>query len=184
MTTKWAGNGESLTGTPKVWASTMVVGLTTMATWPGPRGSGLENTRSPGCTATALAAARPTGLTPSAIWPRPTVHGLPIQTVAFLGFVSFGSSHDSDNDRRTGEIYSLYVHPPCWSRGIVAALMARAVGDLRSHGYTSATLWVLAANRRSRLFYEHFGWKSDGNTRTETVGGINLVEVRYRLSPH
>src|SRR6185503_17111141 len=51
MTTKWAGNGESLTGTPKVWASTMVVGLTTMATWPGPRGSGLENTRSPGCTA-------------------------------------------------------------------------------------------------------------------------------------
>ena len=121
MTTKWAGNGESLTGTPKVWASTMVVGLTTMATWPGPRGSGLENTRSPGCTAPALAAARPTGLTPSAIWPRPTVHGLPIQTVAFLGFVSFGSSHDSDNDRRTGEIYSLYVDPAYWSRGIGAA---------------------------------------------------------------
>jgi ribosomal protein S18 acetylase RimI-like enzyme len=99
-----------------------------------------------------------------------------------LGFVSLGSSHDSNNDRRTGEIYSLYVHPGYWSRGIGAALMARAVGDLRSHGYTSATLWVLAANRRARLFYELFGWKSDGNTRTETIGGINLVELRYRLS--
>ena len=62
--------------------------------------------------------------------------------------------------------------------------MARAVRDLRSHGYTSPTLWVLAANHRARMFYEHFGWKSGGNTRTETIGGINLVELRYRLSLH
>jgi ribosomal protein S18 acetylase RimI-like enzyme len=62
--------------------------------------------------------------------------------------------------------------------------MARAVADLRSHGYTSATLWVLAANRRARAFYEHLGWQSDGNTRTETIGGINLVAMRYGLSLH
>ena len=62
--------------------------------------------------------------------------------------------------------------------------MARAVADLRSHGYNSATLWVLAAKRRARTFYENFGWKSDGNNRKETIGGINLVEVRYGLSLH
>ena len=103
---------------------------------------------------------------------------------SLVGFISFGSAHDGDDDRRTGEIYSVYVHPDSWSRGIGADLMARAVADLRSHGYTSATLWVLAANRRARTFYENFGWKSDGNTRTETIGGINLVEMRYELSLH
>lgn len=101
-----------------------------------------------------------------------------------VGFVAFGSAHDGDDDRRTGEIYSVYVHPDSWLRGIGADLVARAVADLRSHGYTSATLWVLAANRRARAFYEHFGWKADGNTRTETIGGINLVEMRYLLSLH
>jgi ribosomal protein S18 acetylase RimI-like enzyme len=101
-----------------------------------------------------------------------------------VGFVSFGSAHNGDDDRRTGEIYSLYVHPGIWSRGIGTDLMEHAVADLRSHGYTNATLWVLAANRRARSFYERFGWMSDGNTRAETIGGTNLVEMCYGLSLH
>ena len=99
-----------------------------------------------------------------------------------VGFISFGSAHDGDDDRRTGEIYSVYVHPDSWSRGIGRDLMAHAVADLRSHGYTSATLWVLAGNRRARAFYKHLGWKFDGNIRTETLSGIDLVAMRYGFS--
>ena len=60
--------------------------------------------------------------------------GCPIRRVSC--FISFGSAHDGDDDRRTGEIYSVYVHPDSWSRGIGRNLMAHAVADLRSHGYT------------------------------------------------
>ena len=54
-----------------------------------------------------------------------------------VGFVAFGSAHDGDDDRRAGEIYSVYVHPDSWSCGVGGDLMARAVADLRSHGYTA-----------------------------------------------
>ena len=45
-----------------------------------------------------------------------------------VGFVAFGSAHDGDDDRRTGEIYSVYVHPDSWLRGIGADLVARRRG--------------------------------------------------------
>ena len=58
--------------------------------------------------------------------------------------------------------------------------MAHAVRDLLSQGYTNATLWVLAANRRARSFYQRGGWKLAGKARTATIGGSDLEEVRWR----
>jgi ribosomal protein S18 acetylase RimI-like enzyme len=95
------------------------------------------------------------------------------------GFVSAGSSRDVAAEPDVGEVYAIYVRPECWDRGLGTDLLRHAERDLLSHGYAAATLWVLADNDRARRFYERAGWTLDG-TRTETIGEIELQEVRYR----
>jgi hypothetical protein len=46
----------------------------------------------------------------------------------------------------------------------------------------TAVLWVLAGNRRGRMFYEACGWKPDGADRAESLTPYSLPEVRYRKS--
>jgi hypothetical protein len=60
--------------------------------------------------------------------------------------------------------------------------MAHAQRDLAAHGYGTATLWVLDANAQARAFYEEGGWRIDEVTGTETIGGVEMAEVRYRLA--
>ncbi len=96
------------------------------------------------------------------------------------GFVSVGPSRDGDATGATGEVYAIYVTPDCWDRGVGRNLLAHAERDLASHGYTEATLWVLAGNERARRFYEAAGWHSDGVEKRETYAGAELVEARYR----
>jgi ribosomal protein S18 acetylase RimI-like enzyme len=98
------------------------------------------------------------------------------------GFVSAGPSRDEDATSRVGEVYAIYVDPDCWSRGIGRHLMDHAHRDLWAHGYTEATLWVLAGNRQAREFYEARGWRPDGATRKEAIGSTEVDEVRYRIS--
>jgi GNAT superfamily N-acetyltransferase len=70
--------------------------------------------------------------------------------------------------------------PEAWSSGAGAALMASALEALRS--YSSATLWVLADNPRARRFYEREGWVLDGGRREEEILGVDVAEVRYRIT--
>ena len=71
------------------------------------------------------------------------------------GFCAIGPSRDDD---RVGEseIYTLYVDPDLWGRGIGSALMAQApTGEVVS-------LWVSEANHRARSFYARHGFSPDG----------------------
>jgi hypothetical protein len=52
--------------------------------------------------------------------------------------------------------------------------------DLRQAGYVDAVLWVLAANRRARRFYEREGWRPDGAELTDDTRGFPITELRYR----
>jgi ribosomal protein S18 acetylase RimI-like enzyme len=99
---------------------------------------------------------------------------------AIAGFISVGPSRDDDADTAMGEVYAIYVNPPCWGRGVGRQLMAHGQRDLRSHGYGTATLWVLAGNERAIRFYEADGWRRDGGERTATMAGVGVAEVRYR----
>jgi len=45
--------------------------------------------------------------------------------------------------------------------------------------FDTATLWVLAVNRRTRAFYERFGWMPDG---CEKSVNLDMTEIRYRIS--
>jgi ribosomal protein S18 acetylase RimI-like enzyme len=98
-----------------------------------------------------------------------------------VGFVSTGPSRDADATPSTGEVYAIYVTPDCWDKGVGRDLLHHAENDLRQHGYSEARLWVLADNARARRFYERAAWTVDA-TRHETIGAVELEEVRYRLA--
>ena len=58
--------------------------------------------------------------------------------------------------------------------------METALERLRAR-FDQATLWVLETNDRTRRFYQRFGWREDGATKTDAVRGVELREVRYRI---
>lgn len=95
-----------------------------------------------------------------------------------LGFASVGPSRDEDARRGEQEIYSIYLDPGTWGHGVARDLIRTvlaAVGDA-----TPVSLWVLADNARARHFYRRHGFSPDGVERLEPVGGVDLLEVRYR----
>lgn len=95
-----------------------------------------------------------------------------------VGFVAGGLQGD-------GEIYTLYVLPSAWRRGVGATLLAAATARLRDAGATAAGLWVLRDNTPARSFYEALGWTATGQERPERMHGVDLPAVRYttRLDP-
>lgn len=95
------------------------------------------------------------------------------------GFVSTGRSRDDDADDTVGELFSLYLRPRLWGRGLGGRLHAAAT-TLLAVRFARATLWVLEDNGRARAFYERERWRSDGAVKHATVGGAQVLEIRYR----
>lgn len=94
---------------------------------------------------------------------------------AVVGWAAFGANQ-SDLDAGTGELGALYVDPVHWNRGVGGALLWEAEAGLAAAGYERAVLWTLAANDRTRRFYEHRGWHFDGVTAPH---GSGADVVRY-----
>ena len=99
---------------------------------------------------------------------------------AVVGFTAFGRSRDGDAEPTTGELGSIYVSEAAAGAGIGRALMVRTL-DRLAETFQEATLWVLESNAATRRFYEAFGWRPDGATKTDTVRGVELHEIRYRI---
>ena len=99
------------------------------------------------------------------------------------GFAHTGAPRDDDVDREQfAEIYTLYVDPAAWRRGIGSSLLA-AVDDFWAPAKVSElVLWVFHENLAGRAFYERLGWSPDGRTQVDDFGGARPVEVRYRRS--
>ena len=95
-----------------------------------------------------------------------------------VAFSWVGESREAADE---GELYAIYALPEAWGSGAGPALMAAAVGALRSAGFRSAALWVLDDNPRARRFYEREGWSVDGARRTSEHLGVETAEVRYRI---
>ncbi len=99
-----------------------------------------------------------------------------------VGFTAFGPTRDADEDPATvAEIFTIYLAPEAWRRGMGGALLAAAVEEQSRAGHRAATLWVLDANARARRFYEAAGWRLDGAVKHDMVLGAVLTELRYRL---
>ena len=79
-----------------------------------------------------------------------------------------------------GEVFTLYVLPDYQNQGIGRRLVIGLFQRLIDRGFTSALIWVLAANP-SRFFYENMGGKRVGE-RDERLWGTVLHEIAYGWS--
>jgi RimJ/RimL family protein N-acetyltransferase len=100
-----------------------------------------------------------------------------------VGFAGLESTRDADEDpARTGEVWGIYLLREAWGQGLGRELMTAALGQLATHGFQEATLWVLRENARARRFYEAAGFTADGTEKLDDIGGSPVTEVRYRRS--
>jgi GNAT superfamily N-acetyltransferase len=93
-----------------------------------------------------------------------------------VGFVSIGPSRD-DELADWLELNTIYLLPSAWRTGIAGRLLAAALAEDRRY-----FLWVLAGNQRAQAFYRKAGFAPDGATKTITLGGRTLTELRWRRS--
>jgi GNAT superfamily N-acetyltransferase len=111
-------------------------------------------------------------------WPQEATY-VADEADGIVGFVHVGPSRDSDA-AGSGELRSIYVLPQTWSSGVGRQLAATGLESLRGAGFLLATLWVLEGNSRAIRFYEVGGWRHDGAWKTNHIGGLDIVELRYR----
>jgi len=110
-----------------------------------------------------------------------------VENGAVAGFIYFGPSPDVEDDPvLIGQILSIHVEPHLTNRGVGRRLLGHAVNQLADSGCSSATLWVVVSNEKSRHFYEALGWQSDGKHRWEELAlegeqGDQVEVVRYHL---
>jgi ribosomal protein S18 acetylase RimI-like enzyme len=95
-----------------------------------------------------------------------------------IGFCTVGQS----SDEGWGEVFSIYLSPDHWGRGVGRRLLASGEQDLSAAGEKRALLWVLDTNRRARCFYERQGWMLAKPIRLEKFGQFDVTEVRYEKS--
>ena len=100
-----------------------------------------------------------------------------------VGFAGVGPPLDGEPEPGEGWLYTLYLLPDRWGRGLGRLLHDAAVARLGALGFTTASLWVLDGNDRAIGFYRRAGWAADGAARTDVgPGGAALVELRMRRS--
>lgn len=90
-----------------------------------------------------------------------------------------GAGPNRGEEERVGELYSLYVDPEHWGRGLGTRLHDGALTHLAREGWSEAILWVLEGNTGAQRFYERLGWCDDGG-RTE-VWDAPTVRMRRAL---
>lgn len=103
-----------------------------------------------------------------------------------VGFIALGAARDEGSAPGTAEVYALYTLPARWSSGVGRALWQAGHRRLVEAGFSTAALWVLAANERAIRFYERAGFERDVEAeRLADLEGCSLAEVRYatRLRP-
>lgn len=98
-----------------------------------------------------------------------------------IGFASVGPARDEDADSGDLELYSMYLDPESWGRGVARSLMRTIDAEVTDS--VPLLLWVLADNKRARHFYQRFGFTHDGVERIDEYGGKPLTAVRYVRAP-
>jgi GNAT superfamily N-acetyltransferase len=104
---------------------------------------------------------------------------LAVERGVVQGFATTRPSHEPDL-ANYGELCALYVDPEHWGRGIGVTLVSAACAHMLELGCRKAFLWVLAGNVRADRFYQAHGWALDGVSRTDTLWGVTVNEVRYQ----
>ncbi|ESS39563.1 putative acetyltransferase [Burkholderia cenocepacia] len=120
----------------------------------------------------------------TAAWRETLDAGRPHVALAFAnhaptGWIAYGPTRDADKDDAWGEIEAIYLHPSHCGQGIGARLVDHACRALHDAGHAWVSLWVLAKNRRARMFYEREGFVAEDDIKTFEIDGTPIEEVRY-----
>lgn len=102
--------------------------------------------------------------------------------VGVVGFGSCGPLRDppeglDGEEKRVGEVYTLYVEPDFQNQGLGRRLLDALFRQLAADGCDAAALWMLAENP-SRFFYEGMGGVLVGQ-RVDTMAGVDVEELAY-----
>jgi ribosomal protein S18 acetylase RimI-like enzyme len=76
------------------------------------------------------------------------------------------------------EIYSLYVLPSAWRKGLGTALVREAARRLSAERQQGLCLWVVEKNKRAVSFYKKLGGQRCANREIE-IAGVTLKELCY-----
>jgi GNAT superfamily N-acetyltransferase len=79
-----------------------------------------------------------------------------------------------------GELYAIYLLPSAQRQGLGTRLVRRSADELRTRGFNSMAVWVLALNP-SRNFYEALGAHPIAERRMER-SGQSFAEIAYGWS--
>ena len=98
-----------------------------------------------------------------------------------VGFVGYDRSRDPKTKSTTGEIWSIYVKPEHWDKGVGVALWDAARDGLEEEGCTTVTMWVPLRNERALRFVELAGFKREMKTaKTTSLGTVKIEEIRLK----
>ncbi len=104
-----------------------------------------------------------------------------VQGDEVVGFVGYDRSRDPKTPATTGEIWSIYVKPEHWGKGVGVALCDAARDGLEEEGCTHVTIWVPLRNERALRFMELAGFKREMKTaKTSLLGNVKIEEIRLR----
>ncbi|TZG41643.1 GNAT family N-acetyltransferase [Halomonas eurihalina] len=123
------------------------------------------------------------------LWQDRLMHGETRVVVAesdgrVVGFCAWGPCRDTDTAPHQIEIYTLYLDPDYWSRGVGLHLWQHALTEIRQDSPSRISLWVLTANERALRFYRTAGFAYDPGSQTSfELGGVTLGEVRLVGTP-
>lgn len=93
-----------------------------------------------------------------------------------VGFVC-GGHERSGQSGFDGELHAIYLRQEVQRKGLGTSLVRRFMFELRSAGFGSMLVWVLAQNP-SRKFYEALGGALVAEKRVD-LAGTSFVEVGY-----
>jgi hypothetical protein len=68
----------------------------------------------------------------------------------------------------------------CGVEALASPLVAAVRARLVELGFHKAFLWAVAGNVRADRFYQMDGWAPDGVSRTDSMWGVTVNEVRYQ----
>ncbi len=86
-----------------------------------------------------------------------------------LGYVSIGELTNPAVGLRYGGILDFWVAPENRARGIGTRLLDFALGQIRKHGYTHASILVSASNEKAIAMYERRGFRPDRITMVKVL---------------
>lgn len=102
-----------------------------------------------------------------------------VQQDRSVGFCNCGPSRNPEASDTHGEVAAIHVDPALTRQGIGRRLMDASLNHLARQQFHSVELWVLDSNEIGRNFYEQTGWTTDGTAKTDTIGGVEVREIRY-----